>query len=94
MPKLYLFPTGNAFHGSCLCAEVCDLAPAIQRRRIHRLAERLAAMAEGSTEVPASGDAPAASVDELRWGLQAATHACAPAPPLGCGRDAPHARFY
>ena len=67
MPKLYLFPTGNAFHGSCLCAEVCDLAPAMQRRRIQRLAERLAAAPEGSTEVPASGDAPAASVDELRW---------------------------
>ena len=42
MPRLYLFPTGNAFHGSCLCAEVAALAPPQQRARIHKLVDRLA----------------------------------------------------
>ncbi|KAL4423908.1 hypothetical protein ABPG75_001209 [Micractinium tetrahymenae] len=70
LPKLYLFPTGNAFHGSCLCAEVAELAPAVQRRRIQQLAERLAGVAEGATMVPASADAPAASVGQLRQQLE------------------------
>lgn len=42
MPRLFLFPTGNAFHGSCLCAEVAALAPPPQQARIQRLLERLA----------------------------------------------------
>jgi hypothetical protein len=41
MPQYYLFPTGNAFHGSCLAAEVMDLAPAQQRASIHSLCTRL-----------------------------------------------------
>lgn len=70
LPKLYLFPTGNAFHGSCLCAEVAELAPAAQRRRIQQLAERLAGVAEGAATVPATADAPAASVEQLRQQLE------------------------
>lgn len=70
LPKLYLFPTGNAFHASCLCAEVADLAPAVQRRRIQMLAERLAALPEGTTSAPAAGDAPAELVEALRQQLE------------------------
>lgn len=70
LPKLYLFPTGNAFHGSCLCAEVAELAPAVQRRRIRQLAERLASVAEGVAMVPATADAPNASVEQLRQQLE------------------------
>ena len=47
VPRLYLFPTGNAFHGSCLCAEVCALAPPQQQARIQRLLERLAKVRAG-----------------------------------------------
>lgn len=70
LPKLYLFPTGNAFHASCLCAEVADLAPAVQRRRIQTLAERLATLPEGATSAPAAGDAPAELVEALRQQLE------------------------
>lgn len=70
MPKLFLFPTGNAFHGSCLCAEVAELAPAAQRRRIQQLAERLAGVPEGAAQVPATADAPVASVEQLRQQLE------------------------
>lgn len=70
LPKLYLFPTGNAFHGSCLCAEVGDLAPAPQRRRIQALQERLAALPEGAAAAPAAGDAPGDSVEALRQQLE------------------------
>lgn len=44
VPKLYLFPTGNAFHGACLAAEVSAVAPRIQRQRI---ATALTALASG-----------------------------------------------
>ncbi|PSC73297.1 vacuolar sorting-associated 18-like protein [Micractinium conductrix] len=70
LPKLFLFPTGNAFHGSCLCAEAAELAPTVQRRRIRQLAERLAAVPEGSVTAPATPDAPAASVETLRQQLE------------------------
>lgn len=70
LTKLYLFPTGNAFHGSCLCAEVADLAPAVQRQRIQRLAERLAGVPEGAATAPATSDAPAAPVEQLRQQLE------------------------
>lgn len=63
-------PTGNAFHGSCLCAEAAELAPTVQRRRIRQLAERLAAVPEGSVTAPATPDAPAASVETLRQQLE------------------------
>uniref|UniRef100_A0A1D2AFE6 Pep3/Vps18 beta-propeller domain-containing protein n=1 Tax=Auxenochlorella protothecoides TaxID=3075 RepID=A0A1D2AFE6_AUXPR len=43
VPQVYLFPTGNAFHGSCLAAEVAALAPALQRRRIGAALAELAA---------------------------------------------------
>ncbi|KAI3432414.1 hypothetical protein D9Q98_003968 [Chlorella vulgaris] len=70
LPRLYLFPTGNAFHASCLCAEVCELAPAVQRGRICQLAERLAGLPEGTVAAPATPDAPAASVEALRQLLE------------------------
>lgn len=44
LPRLYLFPTGAAYHASCLCAEAASLAPEPRRRRILALAERLAAV--------------------------------------------------
>jgi vacuolar protein sorting-associated protein 18 len=44
LPRMFVFPTGNAFHGACLCAEVADLVPAPQRRRILDLSARLAKM--------------------------------------------------
>ena len=44
MPQYYLFPTGNAFHGTCLAAEVCETAPHKQRDHIRDLLTRLAAV--------------------------------------------------
>lgn len=41
MPKLFLFPSGNAFHGSCLCAEVSAIGTPEQRTRIQRLVKSL-----------------------------------------------------
>lgn len=49
---------------------MADLAPAVQRRRIQALAERLAALPEGATSAPAAGDAQAASVGALRQQLE------------------------
>ena len=34
LPPYFLFPTGNAFHGSCLAREVLELAPSSQRERL------------------------------------------------------------
>ncbi len=42
LPRFYLFPTGNAFHGVCLAAEVGDLAAPAQAARISSLTQRLA----------------------------------------------------
>lgn len=44
LPPFYLFPTGNAFHGACLCAEASTLATAAQKSRIRYLQEALAAV--------------------------------------------------
>jgi vacuolar protein sorting-associated protein 18 len=66
LPRLYLFPTGNAFHGSCLCAEVASLGPEVQRRRVTRLQARLAATMEGAASVPAFNGEPAMPVEEVR----------------------------
>jgi vacuolar protein sorting-associated protein 18 len=41
MPEFYLFPTGNAFHGSCLCSEVLQFCSAPQRARIKHVQEAL-----------------------------------------------------
>lgn len=42
LPRSYYFPTSfNAFHTSCLCAEVCKLVPEAQRKRIFELTIRL-----------------------------------------------------
>ncbi|EFN52341.1 hypothetical protein CHLNCDRAFT_139162 [Chlorella variabilis] len=70
LPRLYLFPTGNAFHASCLCAEAAELAPAVQRRRVARLVERLAGLPEGAAAAPATPDSPAANVEALRQRLE------------------------
>lgn len=49
---------------------MAELAPAPQRRRIQALAARLAGLPEGAAAAPAAGDAPAASVEELRAALE------------------------
>ena len=41
VPPFYLFPSGNAFHGTCLASEVMQLAPPPQQQRIHTLLTRL-----------------------------------------------------
>lgn len=50
LPKYYVFPTGNVFHGSCLCVEVAGLVPRIQARRIQDLQQELVKMVEGSSD--------------------------------------------
>ncbi|KAL4539605.1 hypothetical protein Ndes2437B_g02032 [Nannochloris sp. 'desiccata'] len=71
LPRVFVFPTGNAFHGSCLCAEAAALAPPPQRLRIEKLAKRLAAVPEGATTAPAIGPNDAAvPVAELRRQLE------------------------
>lgn len=70
LPRVFLFPTGNAFHGSCLCWEAAELAPPPQRARIVRLAGRLAGLAEGASLAPAVGSEPAVAVVELRRQLE------------------------
>lgn len=37
VPPFYLFPSGNAFHGTCLAHEVMQLVPPPQQQRIHTL---------------------------------------------------------
>lgn len=49
---------------------MADLAPAVQRRRIRALVERLAALPEGATSAPAAGDMAAESVEVLRQQLE------------------------
>lgn len=49
MPRYYLFPTGNAFHGSCLAAEVIELAGPQQRSHILSLCNRLSQVPSQST---------------------------------------------
>jgi vacuolar protein sorting-associated protein 18 len=71
VPRVFVFPTGNCFHGSCLCAEAAALAPPPQRLRIEKLAKRLAAIAEGASTAPALGPKdPAVSVAELQRQLE------------------------
>jgi hypothetical protein len=71
IPRVFVFPTGNAFHGSCLCAEAAALAPPPQRLRIEKLAKRLATVPEGATTAPALGpNDPAVAVAELRRQLE------------------------
>ena len=41
VPQFYLFPSGNAFHGTCLASEVMQLVPAAQQQRIRALLTRL-----------------------------------------------------
>lgn len=42
LPPLLLFPTGNAFHGACACAEAKALAPPPVAARISYLQQTLA----------------------------------------------------
>ena len=37
LPPYFLFPSGNAFHGTCLAREVLHLAPHSQRQRLQKL---------------------------------------------------------
>jgi len=41
LPAMYLFPTGNSYHGSCLCHEVSKLSPKVQQDRIRTLSKAL-----------------------------------------------------
>ena len=41
LPPFYLFPSSNAFHGACLCAEAAALATAAQKGRIQYLQQAL-----------------------------------------------------
>eukprot|EP00887_Chlorella_sp_A99_P003324 scaffold26.g3324.t1 len=69
LPRVFLFPTGNAFHGACLCAEVGALLPPHERRRLAQLAARLAGTRQG-LHAPSAGD-DAASTDALLRELDA-----------------------
>ena len=42
VPRFYLFPTGNAFHGACLAAEVMASATPQQRSQTQSILRRLA----------------------------------------------------
>ena len=57
VPPFYLFPSGNAFHGTCLASEVMQLAPPRQQQRIHTLLTRLSQVTTLSLvwEFPAFG---------------------------------------
>ncbi|KAK9832068.1 hypothetical protein WJX81_003754 [Elliptochloris bilobata] len=72
VPQLYLFPTGNAFHGACLAAEVIDMSPPDMSARIAGIMKRLSQVAAGEDGVPASGDAAAAKVTDLVAEFEAA----------------------
>jgi vacuolar protein sorting-associated protein 18 len=67
LPKYYVFPTGNVFHGSCLCVEVAGLVPRIQAKRIQDLQQKLAQMVEGSY---GGGTSDEDTVAELRGQLE------------------------
>lgn len=41
LPPMLLFPTGNAFHGACACAEAAKLATLPNVSRIRNLQEAL-----------------------------------------------------
>ena len=41
VPQFYLFPSGNAFHGTCLANEAMQLVPPPHQHRIHTLLTRL-----------------------------------------------------
>lgn len=45
VPPFYLFPSGNAFHCTCLASEVMQLVPPAQQQRIHTLLTRLSQVA-------------------------------------------------
>ncbi len=49
LPKLYLFPTGNAFHAACLCTEVLALAPPQQAERIRSAMQTLSKVSASKT---------------------------------------------
>ena len=44
MPPYYAFPTGNMYHGACLCSEVSKLAMPEQRQEIQALSKALIAI--------------------------------------------------
>ncbi|KAL3143378.1 hypothetical protein ABBQ38_002206 [Trebouxia sp. C0009 RCD-2024] len=70
VPQFYLFPSGNAFHGTCLASEVMQLVPPPQQQRIHNLLLRLSQVAEGSGQAGAHGNEPPAKVADLRHSLE------------------------
>lgn len=44
MPTYYVFPTGNMYHGACLCSETIKVATAAQKKVIRNLANSLVAI--------------------------------------------------
>lgn len=65
LPRTFIFPTGNAFHGSCLCAEVVYLAPDTQGKRILALQARLAGIPLGTVEASSTAKEQMAEVTDL-----------------------------
>lgn len=54
VPQFYLFPSGNAFHGTCLASEVLQLVPPTQQQRINTLLTRLSQVQHNYTACSAS----------------------------------------
>ena len=52
LPQLYLFPTGNAFHGACAAAEVASLVIPAQAGRIRELVAQLAQVRPRAGRLP------------------------------------------
>ncbi|DBA75172.1 hypothetical protein WJX77_011350 [Trebouxia sp. C0004] len=70
VPPFYLFPSGNAFHGTCLASEVMQVAPPPQQQRIHTLLTRLSQVPDGSSQAPAYSSEPVAAIVDLRHSLE------------------------
>lgn len=76
LPRLYLFPTGNGYHGACLAAEVGALGPALLRRRIQGAMAEVAAGREAARNL-AELEADIAREDP-HWGEAMVRHVRAP----------------
>ena len=44
LPPFYIFPSGLAYHGACLCAEYLELAGELKQTKITNLVTRLASV--------------------------------------------------
>ncbi|CAD7699110.1 unnamed protein product [Ostreobium quekettii] len=66
----FVFPTGLAFHGVCLCAEVLELVGPRKQERVQKLMTRLSKVAEGADKAPPMDGDPEASVLSLQRELE------------------------